>query len=197
MMKRYLTTMIAMVFSVITVFSVNLYAENAKHDHDEHRSHDAHVHGIAELTLAQEGQLLEIEFHSPAANIVGFEHKASTEKQKQMVETAKATLENPRQLFIFNGTRCDIKKTRVDVSALLDHHHDEHDKHAKDDHQEPHSEITAHYQFSCQQSTKLTSVSVELLEKFTGIKKLEIQWVADSKQGADTLNHNAKIIHLR
>jgi len=191
MMKRYLTTMIAM------LFSVNLYADNAKHNHDAYRDHDAHVHGIAALTLAQEGQQLEIEFHSPAANIVGFEHKASTEKQKQTVETVKAILEKPRQLFIFNGTRCDIKKTRVDVSALLEHHNDAHDKHAKDEHQESHSEITAHYQFSCLHSAKLTSVSVELLEKFTAIEKLETQWVADSKQGAETLNHNAKIIHLR
>ena len=37
---------------------------------------DGHVHGTVELTLAQEENILHISLESPAANIVGFEHKA-------------------------------------------------------------------------------------------------------------------------
>ena len=37
---------------------------------------EAHIHGLATLTLALEGNSLEIEFESPAANLVGFEHRS-------------------------------------------------------------------------------------------------------------------------
>jgi len=52
------------------------------HDHDhEVLQHSAHLHGHAELTLALEGRALEINLASPAANIVGFEHKATSSEQ--------------------------------------------------------------------------------------------------------------------
>jgi len=35
---------------------------------------EAHEHGKAELTLAIEGKLVEVSVHSPAVNLVGFEH---------------------------------------------------------------------------------------------------------------------------
>lgn len=188
-MIKYLITLI------LLILSTNLYAGSHEHEHEEHREHDAHVHGLAELTLAQEGQLLEINLQSPAANIVGFEHKASTEKQKHAVKEAKAMLESPQQLFTFHGARCDITKTTIDVAALLNHNHDK--NHAYDEPQASHSEITAHYQFTCKQGLKLKTISVELLEKLPGIEKLKTQWITDTKQGAVTLNHDSKIIRLR
>jgi hypothetical protein len=34
---------------------------------------DAHVHGVAELNIVREGQVVQIEFFSPGANLLGFE----------------------------------------------------------------------------------------------------------------------------
>ena len=65
----------------------------------EHEQHEAHVHGEAQLLIAQEGNQLEIEFKSPAINIVGFEHKPSNAKQEASLEAAVATLKQPGQLF--------------------------------------------------------------------------------------------------
>ena len=169
MMIHYIIILFAL------LFSLNLYAQNAKHGHEGHREHQAHVHGLAEMTFAQVGQKVEINLESPSANIVGFEHKASTEKQENAVIKVKTLLESPQQLFIFNGTRCDIAKTTVDVSSLLSHHEEEHEKRYDDKHVKTHSEITANYQFTCKHGSKLKTVSVELLAKFPGIKKLETQ----------------------
>ena len=47
----------------------------------EHHHHDAHVHGVAHLNVALEGNDLYIELTSPAANIVGFEHDPRTQNQ--------------------------------------------------------------------------------------------------------------------
>jgi Protein of unknown function (DUF2796) len=43
-------------------------------DEAEHREHGPHVHGVAQLNVALDGNVLWIELNSPAMNIVGFEH---------------------------------------------------------------------------------------------------------------------------
>ena len=50
---------------------------------EEKHHHKAHVHGVAHLNVALEDNELYIEFISPAANIVGFEHQPKTEKTKR------------------------------------------------------------------------------------------------------------------
>ena len=51
-----------------------------EHDHDhEHGSLRAHVHGVARLDMALECRTLEFELDTPAMNIVGFEHPATTD----------------------------------------------------------------------------------------------------------------------
>ena len=191
-------------------------------DH-KHRSHEAHVHGEAKLTLALEGNTLEISLESPAVNIVGFEHKASTAEQNHVVEQAEAVLKSTQQLFTFSGTRCDVKKIMVDVSSVEnsgidhhDHHKDEHEherahnddhKHSADQHDahhdkdhghdNSHSEITADYSFTCAQGEKLRFITVDLLDQFPGIEEMDAMWVTDARQGAVELNAGAKHINLR
>lgn len=178
--------------------------------------HKAHVHGISEMTLVLEKNKLDIEFESPADNVVGFEHTASTPEQKRAVEKARDVLSAPQKLFQFSGATCALTHHQVDVSSLLshedhDHHeghhgHEEHD-HEEDDHdhdsdkgshkeshKESHSEIKAEYQFQCKEGGKLKSISVGLLDAFPGIEKLNVKWVADGKQGATRLNKSVKTI---
>ncbi len=59
----------------------------------------AHVHGIATLNLAMEGDELEIEFVSPAGNIVGFEHEAVTEAERRAIRDAIEQLRKGNELF--------------------------------------------------------------------------------------------------
>ena len=177
-----------------------------KHEDDqdqEHRQHDAHVHGIATLNLALEGQEVHVELDSPAANIVGFEHAPSSEDDHAALEKAVATLKDGDRLFRFNNDAgCRMEKANV-TSALLDEEHDEHaDTHSDDhDHEEEggvthekhedegdtHSEIKAAYHFECDQPGKLMQLIVELFEAFPGTEKLNVQYVIESKQGAAEL----------
>ncbi len=59
----------------------------------------AHVHGIATLNLAMEGDELEIEFVSPAGNIVGFEHEAVTAAECRAIRDAIEQLRKGNELF--------------------------------------------------------------------------------------------------
>ena len=207
------TTLLAGVFSSLSW---------AGGDH-QHRSHGAHVHGEAELTLVLEGNALEMSLESPAVNIVGFEHKAATAEQAHAVEEAEALLKSAQKLFTFSGTHCDVKEAQVDVSALenkeLDHHghhEDKHEHHHEDEHKHhahhdddhghhdkghghdaTHSEVTADYKFSCAQGAKLTSITVELLEKFPGIEEMDVMWITSAGQGAAELTAGSKEIRFR
>jgi len=41
--------------------------------------HNAHTHGVANLTLVSDSGTLEIAFDSPAVNLLGFEHRPRTQ----------------------------------------------------------------------------------------------------------------------
>lgn len=183
--------------------------EKHEHEHDqddEHRQHGAHVHGIAALSLALEGQEVQIELDSPAANIVGFEHAPSSESDHAALDKAVATLKDGERLFRFNeDAGCRMETAKV-TSALLDEgheKHEEHEEHAKEGHEdaqhehegETHSDIEAAYHFECDQPGKLKQMTVELFEAFPGMEKIEVQYVIESKQGATELtatNHAVK-----
>lgn len=103
-----------------------------KHDHDhdhEHRQHGAHVHGIAALNLAFEGNEVQIELDSPAANIVGFEHVPSSADDQAALDEAVATLEDGDKLFRFNDEAGCRMETGTINSALLE---DERRRHAEE-----------------------------------------------------------------
>ncbi|MBT2989233.1 MAG: DUF2796 domain-containing protein [Candidatus Thiodiazotropha sp. (ex Ctena orbiculata)] len=211
---------IALTASLLTPLALLALGAGAdeKHDHDhdqEHRSHDAHVHGIAALNLALDGEEVHIELDSPAANIVGFEHAPSSEADHAALDKAVAALKIGDQLFRFNDEAgCRMEKAMV-TSALLKEEHDDHnDKHTDDhDHEEKeehgheergheehegetHSDIEAVYHFECDQPGKLTQLTVELFEAFPATEELNVQYVIESKQGAKELSANDHVIQF-
>lgn len=64
------------------------FAAQAHDDHDHDHAHGSlgkHEHGVAQLNVALDGKTLELELDSPAMNLVGFEHAASTDADKAAV----------------------------------------------------------------------------------------------------------------
>jgi hypothetical protein len=83
------------------------------------RHHEAHVHGVARMNVALEGDALFIELISPAANIVGFEHAPRTTEQKAAVRKALETLKSGMALFTppaDAGARLVESKVESDIS---------------------------------------------------------------------------------
>ena len=76
-MGQRLKDMLALLF-LFGLFMVIVQSVVIRQAQAEEGSLEAHVHGMSDLTIAVEGGEIEIEFESPAMNIVGFEYKAQS-----------------------------------------------------------------------------------------------------------------------
>ncbi len=194
----------------ILAFAIMLTAVSSRTQAGEKRHHDAHVHGVAHLNAAVEGTRLHLEFSSPAANIVGFEHEPRTPEQKDGVRNAIEKLEDGSKLFILSSeAQCRLSKSSVktDIEHDADHdadaeHKHEHEKdahHGKDeDHDKAHhaenedeharhSEFHSEYRFVCKNPGKLSQMDVMLIKSFPGIEHIEVQLLTETKQSAQEL----------
>ena len=103
-----------------------------EHDH-EHGSLGAHEHGVGRLNAALDGQTLELELESPAMNLVGFEHVATTDADKAKVAAVRAQLEKPLALFNLPKAAGCVVATQELESPLFGDKPDADDDHDEDD----------------------------------------------------------------
>ncbi|NBA96110.1 DUF2796 domain-containing protein [Pseudomonas sp. R5(2019)] len=164
------------------------HAHEDDHGH-EHGSLGAHEHSVARINAALDGQTLELELESPAMNLVGFEHAASSPADKAKVAKARKLLEQPVALFnLPKAANCTVASQKLE-SPLFG------DKPAAD-HDDDHSEIHAHYQFSCSTPAALKSLDLaQLFKAFPATQKIQVQLIGpngqkgvDATPAAATLN---------
>ena len=165
-----------------------------EHDHEhEHGSLGAHEHGVGRLNAVLDGQALELELDSPAMNLVGFEHVATTPADKAKVAAARKQLENPVALFnLPKGAGCVVSTQELNSPLFgdkpeADHDDDDdHDHDAKDgahEHHHDHSEIHAHYQFTCATPTALSNLDLtQVFKTFPATQKIQVQLIGPSGQ---------------
>lgn len=155
------------------------------------REHGAHEHGVGQLSLAVEGNAVEIEITAPGADIVGFEHAAETEADRAALAAAAARLKDAAALFRF-PPKADCRLEEAEIhSALLDeaHGHEKghgHDKaHAHE--AEAHAEFRAHYHFRCADPAALSHVDLGYFTAFPAARELEARTITAKGQGAQEL----------
>ena len=164
-------------------------AQEHDHDHDhEHGSLGAHEHGVGRLNAALDGQTLELELESPAMNLVGFEHAATTDADKAKVAAVRAQLEKPLALFNLPKAAGCVVASQALESPLFgdqpeaDDDH-EHDDEAKGEHPHDHSEIHAHYQFTCSTPGALKTLDLaNVFNTFPATQKIQVQLISPSGQ---------------
>lgn len=198
-------------FTPLVLIGPGASAED-EHHHAEHRQHEAHVHGIAALNLVLEGNEVWVELDSPAANIVGFEHAPSSADDHAALDRAVATLHDGDRLFVFNDEAGCRMETATVTSELLDEEREghaegkggahgqgeghDHGEHTGEHEGEAHSDIEAAYHFECDAPDKLTALTVELFEAFSGMEKIKVQYVIESKQGAAELTAKDQVVQF-
>ena len=166
-------------------------ADEHNHDHDhEHGSLDAHEHGVGRLNAVLDGKALELELESPAMNLVGFEHLATTDADKAKLAAARKQLEQPLVLFSLpKAAGCVVSSQELESPLFGDKPDDDHD-HATDgkgaaahDHDHDHSEIHAHYQFTCATPTALSNLDLsQVFKTFPATQKIQVQLIGPSGQ---------------
>ncbi|WP_197023745.1 DUF2796 domain-containing protein [Microbulbifer sp. HZ11] len=163
---------------------------------------DAHVHGEAQLAIAVNGNELHIEFESPGANLVGFEHVPQNQKQEQALAVASGELAAPNQLLQFEGTECQLQSAEVKpphTDAGQHHaHHTGHTDHS-DAHEihSTHASFRAAYHYRCDNVAALDTINVVLFSRFREIHTINAQWLTATKQGATTLTAKSPKLQMK
>lgn len=154
---------------------------------EEHRELGPHEHGVGRLNIAIEGKRVSMELEVPGADIVGFEHEASTASQKATVKKAKATLEGALSVFKLPAeAKCKLAEAKVAVHAEDEHEHEasgeaKHED-GKEDDAPRHSEFHAEYAIDCAAPEKLTGIDFKYFDLFANARKLDINLVTAKGQ---------------
>ena len=165
---------------------------------------EPHEHGAAALSVVLDGETLDMEFVSPAVNLVGFEYEPASAEEEQAVTDALAQLEDGANLFTpAEAAGCELTSQEVEreVTSEGEEHegedHGDEETGGSEDHSDEedgeegavHSEFHATYTFTCAQPDSLDSVSLrELFALYPGIEDLDVQYVLPSGQGAAELS---------
>lgn len=179
---------------------------------DEFTSQGAHQHGVATLTLAQEGQALDVMLNSPLVNLVGFEHAPTNVSEQQLLSDTATWLRSGGWLWLPADAGCKLSETELTGLPALDeasdaaaqapdrkhqHDHQHDDKHKHDHKQEESSaEATAHehadlqltQRFICQTPAALAQIGVQLFSRAVALETVNTQFVHAGGQGAVTLS---------
>ncbi|MFN3617938.1 MAG: DUF2796 domain-containing protein [Aquabacterium sp.] len=82
------------------------------------QAHRAHVHGVAQLEVAVDGQQLELALLGPQDNYIGFEHPPRTPAQKKAHADMLKRLEQAGQWFLTNPeARCSVTAQDAETDA--------------------------------------------------------------------------------
>ncbi|MFK5981208.1 MAG: DUF2796 domain-containing protein [Rhizobiaceae bacterium] len=183
--KKYLV--IASALSLL--FPATLAAETE-------RQHGAHEHGVSQLKIALDGKLLQFELEAPGSDIVGFEHEAENETQKESIQSALSMLGDPMSIFDFPvAARCSV--TASDAKFETEHE-EEHEGKKHDDHddEEGHAEFHVSYSLTCTSPQSLANLGLKFFDLFPEAKELEVEAISNNGQLVLEIKRDEKSIDL-
>lgn len=142
---------------------------------------DAHVHGVAAMTLVEDAGTLVLELQAPGMSLAGFEHAPKSAADATKINAVLGELSNAGKVVSIDGGDC--KRVRVDAKSSYPseqktvHDHDHHDD-------STHNAFAASYQFQCAKPDAITGLQLPVLKTFPAIETLSVQWIIQGKQGA-------------
>lgn len=195
-MMRTLTTIAA-----LASLALPTIADDHEHDqeHDRgHRSHDAHVHGIAQLNVAVDADSLLVELDSPAMNLVGFEHPPHTDEERAAIAAAREQLADGAALFVPNAEAECVQISSQVKLELGEHDEDGHDKHEADheDEHDHHADGHGEWAFTCANPVSLDQLDVRVFEVFPGTESLRVQLITSAGQRGAELTAEQHLLDL-
>lgn len=192
-----------------------------------HRQLGAHEHGAGTLNIAVDGNLVSMELEVPGADIVGFEHAATTGEQKAQLAAAKEKLAAGLSLFRLPGEAgCRLIDSDVDYATqdhgavhseeeagepAADHGHDhdhghthDGDSHAAGDHDgehehdhAEHAEFRVAYSIECEAPAALGEIAFDYFGIFKNAERLEVNVVTDKGQTSLEATRGEPVVSLK
>jgi len=137
----------------------------------------AHVHGVAKIDLAVDGNKLTVALEMPLDNTVGFEHLPKTGTQKAALAESLKVLKNAADLFVPSAAaQCTVESVAVGDPFPGGQ--------AKAD---GHADVDADYVFRCAQPAALKGLETKLFKRFGRLHRIDVQRATASGQGASTM----------
>jgi hypothetical protein len=174
MIKQYFLGVGVVVVKVtclsVLVLGGSLLAASAFAQHEDHGSH---THGQATLTFVLEGNEAELAFATPTANIVGFEHQAGNDNERQLVQKMIADFTSASWFSFSSEANCTV--TDTDISSDLT---------AERSSKPSHADLNANYRLVCQNPARLQALTLDLVPIAAGVEKVSVQWIVNGEQGA-------------
>lgn len=148
-----------------------------------------HVHGVATLQIAVDGNTLQLNLESPLDNLLGFEHMPNTAPQKALVKTMESRLRQADRLFRPNpAAHCTLKSVTLD-SPVLGVSKDDGPMH------DDHADLDGEFVFACAKPDELRELEVRLFDAFPGLRQLKTEAATPRGQKAGTLSPNQRRIN--
>ena len=151
----------------------------------------AHVHGAGKLNLSIEGRTVSMEFDAPAQDIVGFEARPRTDKQRAAVEQATATLRDPLKLFAPTpAAGCTVESAASELvfeEGAAPHAAAE----------AAHAEFQGRYSLVCQNVEALQGIDFPYFKLFPRAEEVEVQVIAPAGQRSFEVKRNRPRLSLR
>ncbi len=161
--------------------------EHAAQQHEEKHEHAAHQHGRAKLTVAWSNKDLAIDLQTPAYNILGFEYAPSTAEEKKRVIECIETLKTEGLIEPSAEAKCAIIAADVQTGFGAEN------KSEKE--KTNHSDFDVFYTVKCQNPDALKTIDTSgLFAAFSNLTTLQVQWISDRGQSAQTLTPKHPIL---
>ena len=168
------------------------------------QSADSHVHGNAELNVVLMGQQLQVEFVSPAINLLGFERPPNTDEETATLNNTIEQLQRGGWLIEAISTACQLSTEEFEAPVYDEHDSSEHDhehessehdhEHESSEHDaEAHSNFRVTYLYDCDSAPR-KQLKMLAFDHYSGIETLTVQWIADQKQGYARLNRDNPVL---
>ena len=151
----------------------------------------SHVHGLTELNIVVVNRDLQIEFVSPAINLLGFERESTSPEETELLNEVVSKLQTAEWLL---GNTLDSCQMSTPVfEAPIFGGHEEHEGH--EDEFETHADFRVQYLFNCL-SAPPAEIVVTAFDHFNGIEEISARWIVGRQQGLSQLTRGNTLLSL-
>ena len=153
----------------------------------------SHVHGLTELNVVIADQDVQIEFVSPAINLLGFERASNSPEESKLFNEVLEDLQAAEWLLGDQLGDCQMSTPVFEAPEFGSHEMSEgHEDHEHEDHEHEagdHADFRVQYLFDCQSAPR-SNLNVTAFDRFAGIEEISVRWIFGRQQGVSNLTPN-------
>ena len=157
----------------------------------------SHVHGNAELNVVLMEKQLQVEFVSPAINLLGFERPPITDVESATMNNTIKQLQHGGWLIEGVPSTCQLSTEEFEAPFFEERESNKHDhEHESSEHDaEAHSNFRVRYLYDCDAALK-KQLRILAFDHYNGIETLTVQWITNQMQGYTQLSRDNPVLYL-